>query len=353
MAALFKVEPAVIDRIFRETPTILQRSRKKNQALKYKEAFEKTGALCRIETENTAAPLTAEPAPPVTGDKPPEQPAGRPPYPPGRSQPGQPMQPEPPEQLEQPEQTVPRVQHIEKDAYKALGGGLVLAAVFFFIPFLAYVFQYLIVLVHELGHTITGWLYGYPSLPAFDFMYGGGITSHQNRTMIIVVIVYLLLGWLLFLFRRNPLSLIILIIIAVCYSLIVFTSAHQVIILFMGHGTELVFAVIFLYRALSGSAVLVPAERPLYAFLGFFILFMDVRFAHRLMTSAVYRAEYGAAKGGGDWMDFSRLSEFFGVELTSMAAFFLFMCIFVPITAYLIFRCKEYIDVFVDRVIEL
>lgn len=340
MAALFKVEISVIDRIFRETPTILQKGRKKEKALKYKEVFEQTGALCRIEAVPPPTPPITVPAAPLQVDLPAVP----------RAQPS--LYSPPPPQPEKPAALGPRTKDLEKDAWKALGSGLALAVILFFMPFLSFVFTYLIVLVHELGHAIFGWFYGYPSLPAFDFMYGGGITAHQDRTMIIVVIVYLLLGWFIYLLRRNPLSLIIMVIIVISYSFIAFTSAHQVILLFMGHGTELLFAITFLYRALSGSSVLVPAERPLYAFLGFFILFMDIRFAHRLMTSAVYRAEYGAAKGGGDWMDFSRLSVYFGVELTSVAAFFLFLCLLVPVTAYLIFRYKEYIGVFFNRLLE-
>jgi hypothetical protein len=96
----------------------------------------------------------------------------------------------------------------------------------------------------------------------------------------------------------------------------------------------------------------VPAERPLYAFLGFFIVFTDLRFAHRLVNSAAYRADYGAAKGGGHWMDFSRIArEFFHVELSSVAAFFLALCILTPVAAFLIYRYKKYLAVFFKKLI--
>src|SRR5690242_18266835 len=35
---------------------------------------------------------------------------------------------------------------------------------------------YMLVFFHELGHCITFWLFGYPSVPMFDFEYGGGMT---------------------------------------------------------------------------------------------------------------------------------------------------------------------------------
>ena len=120
----------------------------------------------------------------------------------------------------------------------------------------------------------------------------------------------------------------------------------------MGHGFELLFAIVFLYRAFSGSSIIVPIERPLYAFMGFFIVFIDIRFAHRLMTSAAFRADYGAAKGGGHWMDFSRIAhEFLNVPLTSVAALFFVLCVLTPIAAFLIFRYKAYLASFFKQLL--
>ncbi|MCP5045897.1 MAG: hypothetical protein GY940_01900, partial [bacterium] len=90
---------------------------------------------------------------------------------------------------------------------------------------------------------------------------------------------------------------------------------------------------------LSGSSVIVSAERPLHAVLGFFIFFIDSRFAHRLMSSAAHRAEYEAAKGGGHWMDFSRIAEnYLHTKLSSIASLFLLLCLITPFITYLFFR---------------
>ena len=84
------------------------------------------------------------------------------------------------------------------------------------------------------------------------------------------------------------------------------------------------FAGLFLYRAISGSGIIVGLERPLYAFVGVFIEVLDLRFAYLLLTSHAYRVDYEAAKGGGHWMDFSRIAEeFLHVDLTVVAGFFL------------------------------
>lgn len=243
-------------------------------------------------------------------------------------------------------------QRIEKEGWVSLISGLVIASLVLYIPFLSFIFRYLITLVHEIGHAVFGWLFGYPSIPAFDFTYGGGVTIHQDRKILIVVVVYLLAAGLLYLYRRNGLTFLILLGVVALYSITAFTHLHYIVFLFMGHGTELIFCGIFFYRAMSGSSIVVAAERPLYAFLGFFIFFLDLQFAHRLMTSPMHRADYAEAKGGGHWMDFSRLAEeYLDIELSSMASIFLVFCLLTPILTYLFFRYKEHLFSFFRRVL--
>ena len=350
MAYLFKKDISVIERIFKESPTVIQQGEEKEVALKYKEALERTGALCRIEAEtpSSTTELGTPGVPEGWESMPVRQTA-----PPGSQQEEQTFYTPVEEPMVEPQKgSKPAIQQIESAAWKSLGGGLAFTVFILFIPFLSYIFQYLLILVHEFGHAIAGWLYGYPSVPAFDFVYGGGVTPYQSRKIIIVIVVYLLFASLFYLYRKKSFTLVFLLIIVILYTVFAFTSGHQVIILFMGHGFELIFAIVFLYRAFSGSSIIVPIERPLYAFLGFFIVFIDIRFAHRLMTSTAFRADYGAAKGGGHWMDFSRIAEeFLNVQLTSVAAFFFVLCVLTPIAAFLIFRYKAFLVSFFKRLL--
>lgn len=220
---------------------------------------------------------------------------------------------------------------IDRKGWESLALGLVITAVVLAVPFLSFIFHYIIILVHELGHAIFGWILGYPSIPAFDFTYGGGITMHQHQKPVILVAVFGLIIYLFYIFRKNKLSLAILGVTTITYLLLLVTSLHELLILFMGHGTELFFAGLFLYRALSGRAIIVPAERPLYAFLAFFIFIKDFKFAYNLINSSAHREMYRAAKGGGDWMDFSRIArEFLRTDLTTVAWIFLFLCLLTP-----------------------
>lgn len=247
---------------------------------------------------------------------------------------------------------VSQVQEVEKPAWMSLGIGLVLAIFVFILPFLNYIFSYFLILTHELGHTITGWLFGYPSIPAFDFAYGGGVTLHQNRVIPLVILIYIGWGILFYLYRRNRESLFFLILCFISYSFLAFTDGHDIVNLFMGHGMELIFAGIFLYRAISRHAVIHSLERPLYAFLGFFIMFYDLRFAYQLVNSPYHRYLYGAAKGGGHWMDFSQIATYLHTNVRSVALFFLICCFLPPLISFLLYRYQVRFNQFILNLLD-
>jgi len=232
------------------------------------------------------------------------------------------------------------LQHISREGWMSLGIGALLAFFIMFFPYLNFIFSPLKTIIHELGHAAAAWLCGFPAVPTLDFTYGGGVTYwNQNRSTLILLCIFLFYTYLFIYFRRNRLSLLVLLISLVCYSLLAFTHLHEIFILVMGHGSELIFSGIFLYRAMSGYAVIVPLERPLYAFAGFFIQFCDIRFAIQLLISPQYRTAYEDAKGGGHWMDFSRLAEeFFHVRLPVVALFFLCGCLLPPLLSFLFLR---------------
>jgi hypothetical protein len=59
------------------------------------------------------------------------------------------------------------------------------------------------------------------------------------------------------------------------------------------------------------------------------------------MTSHQRRQDYAAEKGGGHWMDFSRIAdEHLHTSLQSVAALFLLACVLTPVVAFLVYRFK-------------
>lgn len=190
----------------------------------------------------------------------------------------------------------------------ALWTGTALGALFVAVPFLRFFGSVLSTLVHEFGHAAVAWAFGYPSIPAFDLVYGGGVTIHDARNPGLLIAAggaFLFACWS---FRRSARVLAGLGAGALAYLLLALTSGHEALIIAAGHASELVLAGLFIYRGVTGAACRIEAERPLYAGAGTFIALHAAYFGWQLVTDATFRALYDEAKGGGGWMDLSRLS---------------------------------------------
>lgn len=252
--------------------------------------------------------------------------------------------------VDEDEEGAPELRRLEKEDWLVLGAGLVIALIVMAIPLFNHIFMTFVVLIHEMGHFITGWLFAYPSVPAFDLQYGGGVTLHGQRSLALLACIYAFVGFLLYTYRKNVRTVILLVVLLTVHVLLSISEFHQVVFLFMGHGTELVIAAIFFYRAMSGAAVVHSVERPLYAALSLFIVVTDVRFAYRLMTSSEARHMYQEAKGGGHWMDFSRIAEdYLNVHLSSVALFFFLACLLPLVVGFILFRYQEFIRSWIVR----
>ena len=372
LSALFKLDAARVEQLFQRVPVVIKRNPTRAEALKYDRAFEQTGAESRIvpsrrddaPTQQAVSTMSAATRQrlitcPKCGAEQAEertdclrcgivfkrfQASEKSCESDEFSQDADAPNVEREENEQEHETAEIFAQSIEREGWLSLGIGAVIAAIVLLFPFLNFIFGYMKVLVHEFGHALVSWLFAYPSIPAFDFMYGGGVALTDERMPALFLLTYGGLAYLFFLFRRNALALAVLGVLTAAYSACAFTEAHQVVILFMGHGAELFFAGLFLYRALSGSGIIVSVERPLYAFLGLFIEFLDLQFAIQLLYDYGYRVDYEEAKGGGHWMDFSRIAEeFLHLDLSVVAGFFLFCCILTPLCAFLFFRYKPMI----------
>ncbi len=213
----------------------------------------------------------------------------------------------------------------------AAGGGALFAAV----PLLRFFGSFLSTLIHEFGHTVVAWAFGYPSIPAFDFVYGGGVTIHDARNPGLLILAggafLFACGW----FRRNAWVLAGLGALATAYLLLAFTGGHEFLIVAAGHGCELLLAGLFVYRGVTGSACRVEAERPCYVAAGTFVALHAAAFGARLATSPEFRALYEDAKGGGGWMDLSRIATEFwpGTTVAALGGYLALLALLAPVAA--------------------
>ena len=185
--------------------------------------------------------------------------------------------------------------------WKAAAIGLALAIALTFFPFLSFILHPINTMVHELGHTTMFWLFGYSAIPAFDFSEGGGVTmgDHERSSLIVAAWVagLLILAWWQ---RERKEVLIALAALAVVYFVMFNTYRERLAIALGGHGGEIAFGALFLYRALTGWGCKIEVERPLYAFLAFVILFSTLRLGFTLLDNSIDKVWYLQGKSYAD-----------------------------------------------------
>ncbi|MCU1246030.1 MAG: hypothetical protein JWN02_1940 [Acidobacteria bacterium] len=183
---------------------------------------------------------------------------------------------------------------------KVLGIGLGLAIVVYALPLTRFVFSALVTLFHELGHAVVGWLLGYPSLPAFDFVYGGGFTPRGEFQVAIALAIAAGFGYALWLFRENRTSMMLIGSVFLLWLFVVSSEWRRLIVIAgAGHAFEFILAGILFYQALAGVGWKIPEiERPLGAFVAFFVQIHSMLFAWRLTRDPDFLAWYREGKGG-------------------------------------------------------
>lgn len=234
--------------------------------------------------------------------------------------------------------TVPRrgerISRLGKAERRELIAGLALGLAAWALPFTRYAFSYALTVFHELGHTVVGWAFGYPTVPTFDFAYGGGMSIQLGRSLPLTIVAGGLVAFLAWRLRSTR-AFAPAVALAALYVLAALTPLHDALVIAAGHGAELLLAGVCLFRALAPRRW-PAAERGTYAATAAFVLAADARFGWQLLASTAFRRSYEQAKGGGHWMDLSRLAEdFLGADLAVVSVAFCLAVLFTPIAAHL------------------
>lgn len=231
---------------------------------------------------------------------------------------------------------------IEKAGWQAIGIGFLLAIILRSFAILRILFHGFQVIVHEIGHAIAHWLFGYPAIPAVNILYGGGITISLGQSPLVLGLIYGCFAFFLYHFRDSRRRFILLVGFVGIYTFFLLTPLSKILMIFMGHGMELIAIVICLYFAIGGYFCRLDIERPLYAMLGFFLLFSDWENFREIIFNPDFREFYEQGIGGVIDNDFVILSrDYFNVDLSIVAGVFLVGCFFTPLVAFLLFRYEK------------
>ena len=108
------------------------------------------------------------------------------------------------------ESTIPEPQTLDRSGWIMLLVGPIVALACFAFFWLRWTLETFKTLVHEMGHAIFGWLFGYPSFPAFDVIWGGGVTVHTERSTVLCILIYAGFAGLFWVYRKNRATLTVL-----------------------------------------------------------------------------------------------------------------------------------------------
>ncbi|OLP19278.1 hypothetical protein BST81_05840 [Leptolyngbya sp. 'hensonii'] len=230
---------------------------------------------------------------------------------------------------------------LDREGWGALIIGLVLALLVFISP-LKFLLSGFLILTHEMGHALTHWLFGRPSIPSVDLAFGGGVTLTFDQVGWLVGLIYLAIGGLFFLFRLYPPMLVLLTILTGFYTYCLRTNWNWILSTFMGHGMELIAILLCLYLGISGRFSRLGGDRTIYSLLGWFTLLFDLQFSWKLLQDVDFQEWYEAGKGGVIDNDFVILAnDYFNRPLSTLITQFLIACLVMPVLAFLIFRYER------------
>ena len=198
--------------------------------------------------------------------------------------------------------------------------GLAVAAGVAIVPFVRLMGWVLGALVHEMGHSLTAWLFGIPAVPTLSP--GGHALSLEGERILPLSIA--LWGGAVFAAWRlvpGPRRRYVAAGMALAgYGLCAFGTTSVALRLVGGHVGELVFAGICLARAVSGGFTETRSERLLYAVVGWYLVGANALLTGGLFFSDAKRALYAGNGSYGVTNDYIRLAnDVLGLPLEAVA----------------------------------
>lgn len=205
-----------------------------------------------------------------------------------------------------------------REPWTYLALGLATAPLFAWVPLLGTMAWFLAALVHEMGHAALAWLCGMPSLPAISLA-GHAAAVHGPPLPLLALAITSALATLAWTRLAGGARAVALALALVVHPALAFTTLRELAHLLAGHGAEIAFAALCLWRALDGGFTHSRLERGLYGTLGWMLLGRNASLCLGLMRSAAARAEYRSSGSFGLTNDYLRAASFLGWTLPSVA----------------------------------
>jgi hypothetical protein len=197
---------------------------------------------------------------------------------------------------------------LDGSSARTLGVGLLLAAVLTLAPPLRFMGWLLGSLFHETGHVAFAWFVACPAFPAIDLR-GHAAAFHREQSLPVALAIGALLAYGAWAAASRPRLRWLAWGALAAWPLFAFVRPlREVGFLMAGHGGELAFAAVFLWRARTGEAVERAGERPLYACLAWFLVGRNVVLSFGLAFLPAARAAYATNGSYGLENDYTRVA---------------------------------------------
>lgn len=186
--------------------------------------------------------------------------------------------------------------------------------------------SYMDVFFHELGHTVTSWLYGQPALPAFNFADGGGVSVPLTpRSLLLQGLVYAgigYVGWLMWQDRSWGL-LTCLAVLTAAHAGFAIGERYLNVVSYMGHGGATLVGCFCVCRAAMNKTFAAhgPVERYLNMTFGLFTVMSNFFMAWNVATNDIFRDVYEQGIGGHLTNDFSAIALRLDIKVENVAIF--------------------------------
>jgi hypothetical protein len=195
----------------------------------------------------------------------------------------------------------PRAMHywmVQSGRFSSFVGIILAVAIYVLFPVVGFVFGFLKVPSAELQAALVGWIAGaaQDSIPALEVSYVAKVGLSSSASLYVAIGVLAVLGVVAFVVRKGSVWFWLMGGLLLMHSAISLYEQHRVALLFLGHGMELFFGSLFLWRAFTGTQLIFISERAFYAVFGWLLWLENLRFGWLSFTHNL-TADYDLVEG--------------------------------------------------------